>query len=176
MAASGEFPKLPLSVSFFHFFFLRKSSCSILLLYTQRRACPVTQPTSPARLGTVQVRAPHCPTLNSPQPAHTVSVGLPLGPYSPPCDFKQPYLSLCCSNLVWQGRELLTQLSPKSPVADQAGSGLGATVTLVLVLVPGILLSLSNPLTMWFFSVFYIFWSPIFIYAGVLLAVRVVPQ
>ena len=34
-------------------------------------------------------------------------------PYSPPCNFKQPGLSGCCSSLVWQGRErLLTRLSP----------------------------------------------------------------
>ena len=55
-------------------------------------ACPLTQPTSPARLGTVWVRARHITTLNSPQPAHKVSMGLPLRPYSPPCDFKQPDL------------------------------------------------------------------------------------
>ena len=43
----------------------------------QGRACPFTQPTSPARPGTVRVRAPHGPTLNSPQLVPTVSVGLP---------------------------------------------------------------------------------------------------
>ena len=48
----------------------------------------------------------------------TFPVCLLLRPYSPPCDFKQPGLSQCCSNLVWQGRELLTWLSPKSPAAD----------------------------------------------------------
>ena len=35
----------------------------------QGRACPLAQPTSPARPGTVWVRAPQGPTLNSPQPA-----------------------------------------------------------------------------------------------------------
>ena len=54
-----------------------------------------------------------------------VSVCLPLCPYSPPCDFKQPGLSQCCSSLVWQGREPLTLLSPRSPVAGLAGTGLG---------------------------------------------------
>ena len=89
------------------------------------RACVPTQPTSPARPGTVWVRALHSPTLNSPQLIHTVSVGLPVCPYSPPCDFKQPGLSQCCSSLVWQGRELLTWLSPRSPAAGLAGLGLG---------------------------------------------------
>ena len=85
----------------------------------QGRACLLTQPTSPARLGIVWVKVPHSPTLNPPQPAPTVSVCLPLCPYSPPCDFKQPSLSWCCSSLVWQGRELLTWGSPRSPVAGQ---------------------------------------------------------
>ena len=40
-----------------------------------------------------------------------------LHPYSPPCDFKQPGLSPCHSSLVWQGRELLARLSPRSPGA-----------------------------------------------------------
>ena len=64
--------------------------------------------------------------LNSPQPAPTVSVGLPLHPHSPPCDFKQPGLSMWCSSLVWQGREPLTWLSPRSPAAGLAGTGPGA--------------------------------------------------
>ena len=81
------------------------------------------------------------PTLNSLQMAHMVSVGLPLCHYSPSCDFKQPGLSQCCSNLVWQGMEPLTRLSPKTPVAALAGARPGATVTLVPVLVPGTLLS-----------------------------------
>ena len=42
-------------VSLFHFFFLRNSSC--LSLGPHTRACPLTQPTSPNRLGTVRVRA-----------------------------------------------------------------------------------------------------------------------
>ena len=65
----------------------------------QGMACPLTQPTSPARPGTVPVRVLHGPTLNSPQPVPVVS--LPLCPYSPPCDFKHPGLSWCCSGLVW---------------------------------------------------------------------------
>ena len=59
-----------------------QSRCSI-----QGRACPLTQPTSPARPGTVQS-------------APTVSMCLPLRPYSPPCNFKQPGLCRCCSSLV----------------------------------------------------------------------------
>ena len=54
----------------------------ILLLNTvapsvQGRSCPLTQPTSPARPGTVHVRAQFGPTLNLPQPATTVSLCLP---------------------------------------------------------------------------------------------------
>ena len=92
---------------------------------TQGRACPLTQPTSPARPETVWVRVPHGPTLNSPQPAPMVSVGLPLCPYSPPYDLKQLALSWYCSSPVWQGREPLGQLSPRSPVVGPAGAGLG---------------------------------------------------
>ena len=91
----------------------------------QGRVCPLTQPTSPARPWTVRVRVPHGPTLNSPQPVPTVFVGLPLRPYSPPCDFKQPGFSRCCSRGFSQGREPLARLSPRSPVAGQAGAGLG---------------------------------------------------
>ena len=90
----------------------------------QGRACPLTQPTSPSRPGTVQVRVAHGPTLNSPQPVPMVSVGLPLCPYSPPCNFRQPGLPRCCSGLVWQWRGPLTWLSPRSPVASPAGLGL----------------------------------------------------
>ena len=75
--------------------------------------------------GTVWVRVPHGPTLNSPQAVPMVSLGLPLHPYSPPCDFKQPGLSWCCSSLVWYGREPLTWLSPRSPGAGPARAGLG---------------------------------------------------
>ena len=91
----------------------------------QGRACLLTQSTSPARPGTVCVRVPHKPTLNSRQPVPTVSMCLPLYPYSPPWDFKQPGLSQCCSSLVWQGREPLTRFSPRSPAAGLAGAGLG---------------------------------------------------
>ena len=105
----------------------------------QGRACPLAQPTSPARPGTVLVRVSHGPTLHSPQPVPTVSVGLPLLPYSPPCDLKQPGLSWCCSSLVWQGREPLAQLSPRSPAAGPGRPG--AAVALVPALVPGTFLS-----------------------------------
>ena len=91
----------------------------------QGRACPLTQPTSPARLGTAQVRVTHIPTFNSPRPVPTVSLGLPLRPYSPPFDFKQPVLSQCFLGLVWQGRWPVTRLSPRNPVAGPAGADLG---------------------------------------------------
>ena len=102
----------------------------ILLLNTvapsvQGRSCPLTQPTSPARPGTFRVRVAHGPSFNSPQPAPTVSVGLPLRPYSPACDFKQSGLSQYCLGFVWQGKEVLNQLSPRSPEAGPAGAGLG---------------------------------------------------
>ena len=137
----------------------------------QGRVCPLTQPTSPARPGIVQVRAHHGPTLNCPQPAHMVSMGLPLHPYSPPCDFKQPDLSWCCSSLVWQGREPLTWLSPWSPVAGRAGAGLGLQSPWSLSWFQGPFCPEAIPLPSVVFSVLYTFWSPIFINAGVLLAV-----
>ena len=65
-------PKVPPRV----FFFLGKSSCKSWGSI-QGRACPLTQPTSPARLGTVHVRAPHAPTLNSPLLVPMVSLCLP---------------------------------------------------------------------------------------------------
>ena len=109
------------------FFFLRKSSCSVLLLHTRKG--PLAQPTSPARPGTAWVRAQQGPTLNSPQLAHIVSLCVPVPPYSPPWDFKQPGVSWCCSSPVWQGREPLTWLSPRSPAAGLAGAGLGLMMT-----------------------------------------------
>ena len=66
-------------------------------------------------------------------------------------------------------------LSPKNLAVDPAPWP-GASVTLVPALVPGTLLSLSTLLAVWFFNVLYDFWSPIFIYAGVLLALFSVPQ
>ena len=59
-----------------------------------------------------------------------VSIGLPLRPYSPPCNFKQPGLSQCFWGLVWQETEPLTPLSPRSPAADPAGVGLGLQLPL----------------------------------------------
>ena len=91
----------------------------------QERAFPLTQPTSPARPGTVWVRVPDGPILNSPQPVPQVSMGLLLCPYTPPCHFKRPGLSRCCSSLVWQGRGPLTWLSPRSPAIGPAVVGLG---------------------------------------------------
>ena len=65
-------------------------------------------------------------------------------------------------------------LSPKNPAADHAPR-LGASAALVPALVPGTLLSLCTLITVWSFSVLYL-WSPIFIYTGILLAVHSVPQ
>ena len=129
---------------FFLFFFLKNSSYSSLPLQT--RTWPLTQPNSPTRPGTDRVRVRHCPASTS-QPASTVSVGahrpcvfatLSLFPL---CDFKHPGPSWCCSNLVWQGREPLTWLSPKNPAADLAGARPGAAAALVPLRVPGTLLS-----------------------------------
>ena len=126
--------------------------------------------------GTVWVRVPHGPTLNSPQAVPMVSLGLPLHPYSPPCDFKQPGLSWCCSSLVWQEREPLTRLSPRSPVAGLAGAGLGMQLPWSPRWSQGPFCPEAILLPSVFFSVLYTFWSPIFINAGVLLAVHFVPQ
>ena len=75
--------------------------------------------------GAVRVRVAHSPTFNSPRPAPAVSLGFPLRPYSPPCVFRQPCLSQCCSGLVWQRRGQLTQLSLRSPEVGPAQAGLG---------------------------------------------------
>ena len=98
---SGCFWRIPQTAAeclFFSFSFweIPPQSCQSI----QGRICPLIQLTSPARPGTVWVRALHSPTLNSPQLIHTVSVGLPVCPYSPPCNFKQPGLSQCCSSPV----------------------------------------------------------------------------
>ena len=66
--AAGEFPKLPPGV----LFFLRKSSCSILLLHTRKGLSSHTAHLS-SWTGTVQVRALYGPTLNSPELVLTVS-------------------------------------------------------------------------------------------------------
>ena len=116
---------IPQSAPKGHFLFGKILLLISMALSVQGRAGPLTQPTSPARRGTGRVRAPQAPTFDSPQPAPTVSVGLPLRPYSHPCDFKQPGLSQCSSSLVWQGREPLTWLFPRSPVAGLVGTGLG---------------------------------------------------
>ena len=119
---------------------------------------------------------------NSSQPASTVSVGahhpcvFATSSLFLPCDFKRQGPSWCCSNLIWQGREPLTWLSPKNPEADPVGTGPGAAAAVVSLLVPETLLSWSTLLTIWFVNVLYNFWSPVFIYAGILLAVCSVPQ
>ena len=63
-------------------------------------------------------------------------------PPAPHSDFKYPGPSWHCSNLlVWQGRKLLTWLSPKNPTTAPAGTGPGAGAALVPMLVPGTLFS-----------------------------------
>ena len=59
----------------------------------------------------------------------------------PPCDFKYPGPSYNCSKLVWQGKEPLTLLSSKNPVAELEGTGPRAAAALVPVVLPGTLLS-----------------------------------
>ena len=167
--AAGEFPKVPQRV----FFFLG----NILLLNpvapsVQGRACPLTQPPSPARQGAVRVRISCSPPFNSPRPAPVVSLGFPLCPYSPPCDFRQPGLSQYCSGLVWQRRGALTQLSPRSP-PTWAGLGLQPPCSLPWSQGPFCLAAIPLPSVFCFLCTF---WSPIFINAGLLLAVCFVSQ
>ena len=119
--APGKFPKVFLRV----YFFLEKSSCSILPLPLYKEE-PILSHSPPLQLDQGLSRSgPHTAQLSTlPSLAPTASVGLPLHPYSPPCDFKQPGLSQRCSSLVWQGRVLLTGLSPRSPAAGPVGAGL----------------------------------------------------
>ena len=83
--------------------------------------------------------------------------------FKPPCSKQAPGLS---HSPAW--------LSPKNPAADPAPWP-GASATLVPTQVPGTLLSLSTLLTVRSFNGLYL-WSPIFIYAGIPLAVGSVPQ
>ena len=152
----------PECLFFFFFFFLRNSSCSILLPHT-RKGLSSHRPTSPARPGTVRVRAWHRTSLKSPLQVYMVSVGLPLRPYSPPCNYQATrYLSVLLKPcLAGQGAVNLA-LSQES-CGRPGGRRPGAVVTLVPALVRGTFLSFC------FFSVLYTFWSPIFINTGVLL-------
>ena len=117
----GNSPKCPRG----SFSFWEKSSCSILWLppYKKGLTSHTAHLSSSARGCPGQDHTD--PTFNSPQPAPAVSVGFPLHPYSPPCDFRQPGLSQCCSCLVWQWRGPLTRLSPRGPAAGPAQVGLG---------------------------------------------------
>ena len=110
------------------FFFLGK----ILLLNpvassVQGRACPLTQPTSPARPGAVRSGSHTAQLSTLLSQRLRVSLGFPLRPYSPPFDFRPPGLSQCCSGLVWQGRGPLIRLSPRSPAAGLAGQAWGCS-------------------------------------------------
>ena len=100
---------------------------------------------------------------------------LPLCLYFPPCsDFKYPGPSWWCSILpVWQGRELLTWISSKAPVAGPVGLGLQQSWPWCWSQGPYLPKAISLP------SVFQCtlqFWPPTFIYSGIPLAVYSVPQ
>ena len=82
----------------------------------------------------------------------------------PPCKFKHPGPSRCWSKLVWQGRELLTWLSPKNLATDPAGAG------------PRDLIVLKHCPYHLIFQCPLEFWPPIFIYAGIPLTVHSDPQ
>ena len=103
-------------VSLFFFFkslFLFKK---FLLLNpaTPYKEGPVLLNSAPLQLGPgLSGSGPHMAQLSTLPSRHPpVSVGLSLHPYSPPCHFKQPGVSPCCSSLVWQGREPLTGSLP----------------------------------------------------------------
>ena len=113
----GNSPKYPRG----SFSFGEKSSCSILWLPPYKEG-PVLSHSPPIQLGR------GWPGQDSTQPNSQLSsssaLGLPgftTSSLFPSLHFRQPGLSQCCSSLVWQGREPLTGLSPRSP-----GAGLGA--------------------------------------------------
>ena len=146
---------------------------------------PATSQKSPAshtaqrsnRLETICVSVHHRPTLlpslgitclpsfsgNDPANVHSLSRWKP--PlcvcqfiFIPHSDFRHPGPSWCCSNLsLWQGREPLTWLSYKNPVAGLAGASPVAAAVLVPMLVPETLSIQSNLLTVWFFKALYNF-------------------
>ena len=97
-------------------------SCSSI----QGRACPLTQPTSPARPGTVWVRDPTRPN----------SQLSPAGYPQSPCVYHTlslfPSLRLQATRSLWvllkpclAGEGALTWLSPRSPAVGPVGMGLG---------------------------------------------------
>ena len=118
----GNSPKCPRG----SFSFWEKSSCSILW-HPPYKEGPDLSHSPLLQLGQgLSGSGLHTSlTFNSPRPAPAVSLGFPLRPYSPPCDFRQPGLSQCCSGLVWQQRGPLTRLSPRSPAAGPTQAGLG---------------------------------------------------
>ena len=120
-AAAGEFPTVP-GGSFSFWENPPAQSCGS---FCTRKGLSSHTAHLSSSTWTVWFRVPHSPTLNSPQPTPMVSMGLPLPPYSPPWDFKQPGLSWCYSSLVWQRRRPLTWLSSRSPEAGPAWAGLG---------------------------------------------------
>ena len=94
--------QLPLSVPFFHFFFLRNSSCSILP--APYKEGPVLSHSPPLQLDWGLSRSGHVSAqpstlrsrcTRSPWVYHFVLIPLPVTP--------RHQVSWCCSNLVWQG-------------------------------------------------------------------------
>ena len=162
-------------ISHWEFLFGTKSSSSSLPLPTSAR--PLTQPNFPTRPETIQVRVPQGPTLlpspgvtwlsnfsgNDPAGVHslsrwTLSQCVCHFVFIPPSNFRYPGSSWCCSIFpVWQGREPLTWLSSKTPVAGLAGAGPGAAAALVPTLVPGTLPSQKQSPYHLFFKVLYNF-------------------
>ena len=147
MAVAGELAKDPqvflFSLFLFEKFFLLKPA-------TLYKEGPVLSHSSPLQLDWGLSRSGPITTQLSTLPCWwcplslwvlMAPVCLHLHLYSPPCDFKQPDLSWCCSNLVWQGSDPLTWLSPKSPAADLVGAGPGSAPSLVPALVLRTLLS-----------------------------------
>ena len=170
-AAAVEFPKVPLRV----FFFLRKSSCSIL-------------PLPPYKEGPV---LSHSPPLQLDRDClgqgHTAQFSTPPGrcPWSPwvyhfslfPSLWPQATRSLSVLlKLCLAGVGAISSALSQESCGEPSRRRPGAAVALFPMLVPGTFLSWSSPLTVCFFSVLCTFWSPIFINTGVLLAVRFVPQ
>ena len=141
-------PQTAAEYLFFLVFFFKNSSYSSRMLQTS--SWPLPQPNSPSRPGTDWVRVCNCPALPSRRPqsqwVHTASVHLLLHLYFPQ-RFQASRFLLVLFKPCLVGREPLTWVSPKNPVAELAGAGLGAAAALVPELVPGTLSSQSNLLT-----------------------------
>ena len=164
---------------FFHFFFSRNSSYSSLLLHT--RAWPLTQPNSPIRPETVQVRACHRPTFPSQCPqsqwVHTTPVCLPLCPDSPlRLHATRTLLVLLKACLAGEGAIDLAFSQKSCGRHSRQVPGLGLQLPWFPCWSQGPYCLEALSLLSDFFNVLYNFWSLIFIYAGILLTVHSVPQ